>query len=444
MKRKILGFCILAILAISCIFASAISSNAETGNDSSLKPYVISKNIEYDSVIYCYYAVPKSSVPTGATPVLDVYKSNGTTYSYTVTEYTEQTVHGIPCYVFSTYGVAPKNINTLEYIVPAYITESGKTEGYGVEYSVLHYLYERLYRNGIILKTEADGDDYIRRKLYFSIMDYAASAQKLFYGNQLASGKVKYIYGDYSYLTVVKGVNYSFVDDGYEIDLTPTTVPIPDGRKLAGWRIYNYDVHGELLSSETVTTSYELSASGITVASPIYAYEDDIDDGKTTRFDTLNESDIILSTSGDAKHQIVDGASVGRPGDNLLMVTKSTGSAHTKKKISTSTINQNADKVVFSIDMLYTGLAGTNGVEIYLRHAGYDTQSYSPVLVLLTFSGTAEGSEVRYSDYTNADNNNQRINLGVEVGEWFNLKIEYYEGDMDTFRYVTNYALLSK
>ena len=437
MKKKLSGLLISVIILATCLFAFFGVGSSATDTNESTVPYVLSKNISHESVVYCYYAVPKASVREGDTPVLDVYKADKTTYLYTVTEYYEDVVHGTPCYIFSTNGVPAKNINTVEYVVPASVGKSGKTDGYGVEYSILHYLYERLYRNGYIRKTEADGMDFTRRTLYLYLMDYGSSAQALLQSSQLNSGNVKPIYGDYHYLTVNRGLNYGFVDAGYSVSLTESSVPVPVGKKLIGWNILTYDVRGTLLSEQTVGESYTLSANGIKIADPIFVDINEADDGKTVKFDSLTPTNVTLSQSGDAVHKIVDGSTVSRPGGNVLNVTKSTGSAGIKLKLPTSGINQNANKAVFSIDMLLTELTGRRGIEIYFRKAGSDSQSYSPILVYLGASGLADGAEITYSDFTNNSDNNQNINLGAQVGEWFNITIEYYEGDADSFHYIT-------
>lgn len=440
MKRKILGLFILVIISITCLFAfSGIGASADEAEEG-VTPYVLSKNISYDSVIYCYYAVPKASVPKGEAPVLDVYKSDKTTYSYTVTEYYEQTVHGTECYIFSTKGVSAKNLNSIEYVVPASVGENGKTLGYGVEYSILHYLYERLYRNGFIGKTEEDGEDYLRRTLYLYLMDYGASAQDLLLSNQLSAGKVKPIYGDYHYLTVARGLNYGFVNEGYTAELSPSSVPTPYGTAVTGWKVYRYDVRGNLISEQELSANAYLCALGITIAEPIYTDINDIDDGCTVEFDSLDsisEAGVILGASGDATHNIVDGAIVSKPSNNVLNVQKSSGSASLKIKLPTSGIDPDSAKAVFSLDIMLTDMTKMGDIEIYFRRAGYDSQSYSPVLVLLSLSGIADGSEITYSDYSNGERHNNRLNLGVQSGEWFNVKIEYCEGDADSFHFIT-------
>ena len=438
MKRKISGLIILIIISVSCLFAFLGTGASASSAESAVAPYVLSKNISYDSIIYCYYAVPKDSVPAGEEPMLEVYSSEGGELLYTVSEYYEETVHAIPCYIFSTKGVSPKNLSFREYVVPISVGASGKTVGSGVEYGVLEYLYERLYRNGFIKMTEADGDDYTRKQLYFALMNYGQSAQNVLIPGQVSSGKVQPVYGDYNYTSVSRGLNYGFVDKGYTVELSPLTVPVPQGYEVTGWIIRTYDVRGNLLNTETVSASYALSADGIKIAEPIYTGKNEVSDPNTVRFDSISNPNVTLGTSNsDATHTIVDGALVSKPGDNVLKVEKTSGAASVKIKIPTADIDPGAQKAVFSIDMMMTNLSQKGNVEIYFRKAGYDSQSYSPILIILTPEGLEDGSGITYNDYTNASRNEKTLSLGTQVGEWFNITIEYYEGDADTFHYIT-------
>ena len=60
-----------------------------------------------------------------------------------------------------------------------------------------------------------------------------------------------------------------------------------------------------------------------------------------------------------------------------------------------------------------------------------------PVLILLTLGGEKNGSKIYYSDFENGKGMGQNIDTGAVVGEWFTIRVEYYEGDAGTLRYKT-------
>ena len=210
-------FKILApIVALGLLIGALVGINVQAAEGGTTTPEIISMNVEYGSELYLYYAVDKASVE--GKPSLEVLDAEGNVID-TVTYYTEETVNGVPCYIFRTAGVAPGQLNKAEYVRAA----AGDVKGDTVKYSVEDYLYTRLYKNGFVAKTEADGDDYVRRNLYFQLLAYGKSAQTAFYpdaedkignpgiaikGNAAASGE--YAKGDCIVLSApaIEGFDY--------------------------------------------------------------------------------------------------------------------------------------------------------------------------------------------------------------------------------------------
>lgn len=147
-------------------------------------PEIMAANVSYESELYLYYAVPKSSITTGETPKLLGTDANG---SFEVTTYSEATVNGVDCYIFKTRGVPAKEIATEETVW----IKAGDAMSESKTYSVQQYLYEKLYDEGYVLEAEAenpdrgvnDGKDTTRAKLYFKLLEYGSLAQALLVEN---------------------------------------------------------------------------------------------------------------------------------------------------------------------------------------------------------------------------------------------------------------------
>ncbi len=178
MKKKILRL-LLPILALAVLAAGIIGIQAWASEPT---PYVLSKNVSYGSRVYLYYAVPVDSVPDGHTVKLGFYssESDDTANSYILPEEQTQKVYGTTCYVFQSYGVSAKNINTKQYVRPvSFNGEAPAVVGDVVSYSVEDYIYERLYGNGFALIDDGDGKNFDRRNLYYDLLWYGRSAQDL-------------------------------------------------------------------------------------------------------------------------------------------------------------------------------------------------------------------------------------------------------------------------
>ena len=440
-KNKFIKFVVSALALCLCVCCLiVIGAGASGGKDVEPTPYIFSKNISYSSKVYCFYAVPVASVAEGRTPALDVYSSDGQILRYTVTEYLEENVYGTPCYVFNTNGVSAKNINNIETVVPVALDGAGnKTVGEAASYSVLHYVYERLYKDGFIMMTEEDGEDYLRRTLYLDLMDYGAAAQALLLSDEIANGTVKEIYGDYNYYTVIGGRAHGFCDGGYTLDLAPASSRVAVGKRVVGWTVYSFDVYGNLTGTEVLDAYTSVTVNGIKCIKPI---SEDVsvlpDDGNTIKFDSISESGfscVINNECGTAT--VVDGKDVGREGDNVLLIDKT--ESGTQKSITTTysvvSKNPSANVTVFSMDMMFGELERSSSLEISFRSSANTASQYRPVFILLSPSGATEDAPIRYDDYTNGKRNDVALELGINVGEWFNLTVEYYEGDLNSFHF---------
>ena len=311
---------LLSVLCAAVALSSLLGIAAYAASDDDPTPTVISKNVSYGSELYLYYAVPVSSIPTGETPRLGVYDKTGNTLKYTVTEYTEETVWGESCYVFRTRGVAPKDLNTVEYVKAE---SSGGAVGELVSYSVEKYLFDRLYSEGYATMDSADGKNFVRRNLYYNLLKYGITAQKLLASSDLESGAVRPI-GDVTYFGNVGGEYVGYATEGDTATVTYLGTP-PSGMELDSFVVTSYDVLGNVLSSYTAEIGDTVTVSGIMCAYPVYkvkSYETLITKGTGVAILTDDEAAVA---SAEALAEAI-GAIVGEGG--IVDVNPATGTGY--------------------------------------------------------------------------------------------------------------------
>ena len=146
----VLSFCLI----LGTIFGVSAFAT-ETENSKAAAPEIISKNAEYGSKVYLYYAVPVASIPEADRVEggvwLNVYDADGTLAFKQFAEKATDDIYddGTVCYIFKTRGVPAKELNTVEKVQVE--TKSGAKSD--VEsYSVEEYLYDRLYNEGFVAK----------------------------------------------------------------------------------------------------------------------------------------------------------------------------------------------------------------------------------------------------------------------------------------------------
>ena len=248
MKKTNLIKIFAPVVAIALLIGALVGISAFAAET----PEIISMNVEYGSELYLYYAVDKASVE--GTPALEVVTADGTVIK-TVTKYEEETVNGVPCYIFKTAGIAPGQINAIEYVRAS--GDNGK--GDIVSYSVEEYLYTRLFKQGFAAKTEADGKDYVRRNLYFGLLEYGRSAQNLFYRD--SEDKI----AD-SIFVAIKG-NAQATGEYAVSDVITLAAPAIEGFDY--WKVTELSPFGKTISERKLSAGYEYLIANNTVIVPV-------------------------------------------------------------------------------------------------------------------------------------------------------------------------------
>lgn len=170
----------IAILVLSLALLACIPF-AVSAEETSGEVEILAQNVIYNDTVSIVYAVDATveDAKAGNVKVAYYWEDDETVYDAVLLDTTvaDNLYNGHPC--FATTGVAPKALGRVAYAT-VYTGDAPAADAVWKSYSVAEYLYARLYKNGFVNKTEADGKDYNRKLLYQNLLDYAAQAQVIF------------------------------------------------------------------------------------------------------------------------------------------------------------------------------------------------------------------------------------------------------------------------
>ena len=167
-KTTKIFMCAMAVIlafAASCVIAFAADEAPKT-------PEIISKNVSFDDNLHLYYAVPAEGIAKEnitlnvyedaegeielQTPRTPVINNEDGSYIYDV--------NGTDCYIFRTIGIAPKEADKTIYVQAVNTVDGEEYKSEIVEYNIVTYLNEMLYKKGFVTKTE--GKALVQKNLY--------------------------------------------------------------------------------------------------------------------------------------------------------------------------------------------------------------------------------------------------------------------------------------
>ncbi|MBQ2877244.1 MAG: hypothetical protein IJE25_09560 [Clostridia bacterium] len=271
---------------------------------------IYSKNVEYGSKTYLYYAVPKAQVPeadrTADGVWLEVADELGGEIVYKSYPQAETVdINGTECYVFISRGVPAKELNTKEYVrVMSASGGESRVEAYSAE----DYLYQKLYNEAYAAKTAedvgADGKDYLRRTLYYDLLKYGAIAQELLAPDAADKiGDTVYAYAPAAIATLGE------LKAGTKMVLRYDTT-LSD-RAFICWEYTQYDAFGEVVETGYAANGSAFYADGYLKAVPVLGSEIEhnyitFDDGASSDYVKTNmtnqKGSLVFATAG-----VVDG-----------------------------------------------------------------------------------------------------------------------------------------
>lgn len=368
-------------------------------------------NVIHDekSIVLIAVDLPSDTELTEAPDVKVTYTFDGETLDAKFHSYLYIEKYGAyyPCYY--TVGIAPVDIAE-EVVATAYKTGASADEAKAKSVSLAEYLYTRLYRDDVISATK--GDDLDRRGMYLALLEYGSYAQNVFHNNKAENaGDLRTLANKLIYVTAkgatVNGVDALLIEKSAEITIEGTP-EVPSGSVLLGWQATTYDENGNIIAI-TPLDSNTYTAENTTVISPAYKniYED-YEDGEC--------ANSIDNTGGGGTAAIV------KENDNSFYRVSKPADTKTKEYIyipNSGITFDDSDCVVFEAKLRITyDYANIGSFDIlYGNYNG---------LKKLTFSNAAGSKALSFTDWRSGASKTIGGDTGVNVGEWFNLRIENY------------------
>ena len=256
---------------------------------------IIAKNVIYGERTAIAFAVNATveEATAGAVKVAYKWGENGEVKNATLLETTVEEniceIDGKTYPVFAAAGVPAKELGNVLWAT-VYTGDAPAEDANWITYSAAEYFYSRLYRNGFINKTAADGKDYNRRLMYEAQLQLSANAQVVL--NHQADKPVD----KYSYVyTTSELVNFNGAKTvfGYG-DLQVNATVVGEGT-LVGWTLTAVD------GTETELKTVILTANGIYKAEPVFGVHECADENKDHLCDSCSEKTSDCSTK-DGNH----------------------------------------------------------------------------------------------------------------------------------------------
>lgn len=413
-----------------CLLLGAIVGITASASGETVTPEIIASNVEYSSRTYLYYAVPVDSIPEADRNAengfwLEVRNTDGSlVFSKVYPEAETSSKPGVECYIFKTRGVPAKELNTKEVV--QVITASGaKSES--VTWSVEDYLYGRLYGDKFATKTEADGDDYLKRTLYYDLLKYGAIAQELLCEN------ITDAIGDTAYADVPAAVaTLGKLDQGDYIRLEYDQTTEASG-VFAGWDYTKYDSNGEVVMSGYAQDGSSFYVDGYFTATPVYGAKVNhnyitFDDGTTGTVTTSVET--VLGKVGGGSAGIIDGKFVANKTMTLTELKTAVANWNADENNANNQLTAPDSTAVSTYVSANTTVAGANVVELEtdfsFKNNGGKTLEYIEIMTGKTAS--SPGSRM-YRAYVTISGNylqitNEYIPSAVAVNILTPLKVD--------------------
>ena len=259
MKNTKITKILLLVLSLSLLLCVAIgfSANAEAAEHE-----IIAKNVVYGDKTAIVLAVDATleEVNTRTVKVAYYWEKDGVASwknaTLLDTNVANNLYEGKPA--FAAAGVAAKELGSVLYAT-VYTGDAPAEDAKWISYSAAEYFYARLYKDGFVNKTAADGKDYNRKLMYEAQLQLSANAQIVLDYN------ADKLVTDYSYIyTTSDAVSFNGAKTVFGYGELNVTATVNSEAEHIGWTLT--DANG----AETTLDTVALSATGVYKAEPIF------------------------------------------------------------------------------------------------------------------------------------------------------------------------------
>ena len=424
MKKSTKIFSILLvslITLISVVCVTAFATEAEATLDVTLN-----KNICVSDKIQAMYAVKADENITAENTTLTVYdkdpEAEGAQVVWSGYGVEENLVQfgGDKYIVFYTNRVALFGMAETFYVQ----FESDGVKSAVESYSVAEYLFDKLYKDDFVNKTEADGEDYSRKLFYEGLVQTGAAAYTVIddHNAEKSIADLAYVYVDGA--TLADGSVKAVVDKGNSVELGT----LPAGYK---WAITSY-TNGAAETVETKESTLTLDANKVvTLVSDLYYTNPAYPDSYKYSYDEYTE----LST---------DNLVLQNPNYNDgISVTNGTVSLYNRQFALKNSGATTGTTYIFETDLYIdnstttatSGLIGQFGLAANASDSANRKMSYTFASFNLSYTADESGNVTRvYISEQGAPESVIYAELALDT--WQNIRIEYTPtGDTETGTY---------
>ena len=419
MKKITSIFAVVLTLALLLGAVVGVSASADETSASAAEKWVISANVSYSDDIHPYFAVDANLVDDAS--LLSVTVDGKETV---ISEAPVQIKAGVYAYVVEAEGVVAKNFGKALSIVVSY---NGKVVE-ETSYSVAEYFYERLYKNDFINKF--NGEDFLRRELYISTLEYGAAAQAIFAPTSPLVTELLYVVApDYAGMWDASAV-YAVKDEIAKVTAyayagaTPSVIYVAEGTYNIGAAVVIEAVNVSLYQTSDKVLDFE----GFE-ATDDFAYSADKFAGENSTVNHYNGASSGVTPPVEMGQQIVV-----EDGNTYFKATKTGGPSsngqtwlNTKRTDTSNVGNEFMFEAKFRIEYLrYTD--GKVNVAAYLRVYKNGTDTKGNDGTVYGGSGSARNLTFRYDSKASGFIVDD-IKIDATVSEWFTLRLIFRNAD---------------
>ena len=395
-RKLVKVFSLIAVLAalITCMFVMNVS--AETAD-----PEILSTNLVYGDQIQIMFAINVPTTEALGDLKVAYYKKNPATNQDAEVFYAtalpadsiyNYKVDDVTYWTFLTDGIPASAVSAERFATAFYGSEIPADATYKT-YSVMEYLFTRLYKMDYISKEDGTVDDN-KKNLYLNMIDYTAFAQQVLVNDNANIAEDIRLITEYNYVYAkgasINGAGSTLIlaGDG-EVTLT-----LNDGMNgFEGWTVKTYNDDGTATSErfDASVNTFEIAAHTVIepLADPTVIEFDDWAVGAVSAKSNYRITSFTEGTDASVSNfQIVN-----NNGNAMLYYSNNNNFAPDTFHISAHNSSENANVSVFETDVeWYTYNDITRSNQFVLNFYSGETLAYT---IKIRANGTGTSSRLR-------------------------------------------------
>ena len=427
-------------LVLSLLLILGVTVFAQESTESTATPDIVSYNVVYSDTFKLKVAVKDETVPAGSIVTVNVYDDYPEADSvvldtFTLTRTAIAQFDGAYFYVgTSNRAVTASALGTEFYMQAQYGEGDSIVKGNVAKYSVAEYLYQKLYLENYVAKTEADGKDYIRKTFYQGVLAFGAGAQHLVLDTAPA-----YYMDKLSYCVVengkVNGTNGLLSTPGTALSITYTGAE--NAQYLTAWNYFGYTSgeSKELPVNEDKTLELVAPEEAFKLT-PVFKNPYVIN----FENNTMDDEAKTLTIAAQPSKGLTVGVVPNPTDENDSVYTISglpTGNTHFRIDFANES-NSTGDTYTFEADMYFSSTLADGNKASGNTNFGYiDFRNGNVYALNLYFNANADGVNLKSNVKIGDDYPNVATALPVDA--WFKLKIVAYTYTEDGVMKVDSY-----